>query len=51
LVERRLPKPKVASSSLVVRFQVRIEIDRLNRETHPIVTGWLVAGAGARRGF
>jgi hypothetical protein len=32
-----------------VEYEVRIEIDGLNGETHPIVTGWLVAGAGVPR--
>jgi hypothetical protein len=32
-----------------VEYEVRIEIDGLNGETHPIVTGWLVADAGVPR--
>jgi hypothetical protein len=32
-----------------VEYEVRIEIDGLNGETHPIVTGWLVDAGGVPR--
>ena len=32
-----------------VEYEVRIDIDSLNGETHPIVTGWLVDGVGVPR--
>jgi hypothetical protein len=38
------PKPPYG-----VEYEVRIEIEGLNGETHPIITGWLVPEEGGPR--